>query len=208
MDHLVWIDCEMTGLDASSDRILEIACLVTDAELNVLDPGLDLVMSCKEEHLARMDDVVLTMHATSGLTEAVREATLTVEEAEKQVIDYIVGLVPDPKKAPLAGNSIGVDRGFLAHWMPTLDASLHYRMVDVSTVKELARRWYPRVYFQAPAKAGGHRALADIQESVQELRYYRSAIFVQPPGPTSEQAQALAQAVVQPTTGKPPPESR
>lgn len=199
VDHLVWIDCEMTGLDASSDRLLEIACLVTDAELNILDPGLDLVMSCEEEHLAGMDEVVTTMHATSGLTDLVRSATLSVEEAEQQVIDYITGLVPDPKKAPLAGNSIGVDRGFLAVWMPRLDASLHYRMVDVSTVKELARRWYPRAYFQSPEKAGGHRALADIKESVQELRYYRSAIFVPPPGPSTEEAQQLAAAEVQRT---------
>ena len=198
----------MTGLDASTDRILEIACLVTDAELNILDPGLDLVVACDEEHLVGMDEVVTTMHATSGLTDAVREATLTLEDAERQVIDYIANLVPDPKKAPLAGNSIGVDRGFLAHWMPALDASLHYRMVDVSTVKELARRWYPRVYFQAPAKAGGHRALADIKESVQELRYYRSAIFVAPPGPSSEEATALATAEVQRTAATEPSDTR
>lgn len=192
MDHLVWIDCEMTGLDPANDRIIEIACLITDADLTILDAGIDLVIACPEESLAGMDDFVTNMHASSGLTEQVRASTLTLEDAEAQVIAYITSLIPDPKKAPLAGNSIGVDRGFLNHWMPALDAALHYRMVDVSTVKELARRWYPRAYFQAPAKAAGHRALADIHESVRELRYYRETVFVPQPGPSTEEAQAAA----------------
>ncbi|WP_086055422.1 oligoribonuclease [Protofrankia coriariae] len=195
MDRLVWIDCEMTGLDAASDLLLEVACLVTDSELNILGDGVDVVVSAPETALAGMDAVVQQMHATSGLTEAVRASTLTVADAERQVLDYIRDQIPDAGRAPLCGNSIATDRNFLARYMPALDSYLHYRMVDVSTVKELARRWYPRAYYAAPAKRGGHRALADIQESIDELRYYRKAIFVPQPGPTSEFARAAAQEI-------------
>ena len=195
-DRLVWIDCEMTGLDLGSDLLIEIAALVTDSELNVLGDGVDVVIGASAEQLARMPDVVRDMHAASGLTDAVLASSVTVREAEQSVLAYVRQWVPEPKKAPLCGNSIGTDRGFLIRDMPELDAHLHYRMVDVSSVKELARRWYPRVYFNAPKKGGGHRALADILESVQELRYYRAALFVPQPGPTSEGAAALAAGLV------------
>jgi len=195
-DRLVWIDCEMTGLDLGSDLLIEIAALVTDSELNVLGDGADVVIGASAEQLARMPDVVRDMHAVSGLTDAVLASSVTVREAEQSVLAYVRQWVPEPKKAPLCGNSIGTDRGFLIRDMPELDAHLHYRMVDVSSVKELARRWYPRVYFNAPKKGGGHRALADILESVQELRYYRAALFVPQPGPSSEGAAALAAGVV------------
>ncbi|HUR51377.1 MAG TPA: oligoribonuclease [Mycobacteriales bacterium] len=193
-DLLVWIDCEMTGLDLGSDLLVEVAALVTDAELRVLGEGVDVVIGATEEQLARMPDVVREMHAASGLTQEVLASTVTVQEAEQQVLAYLKEHL-EPGKAPLCGNSIATDRGFLARDMPELDAFLHYRMVDVSSVKELARRWYPRVYFQSPKKAGGHRALADIRESVQELAYYRSTVFVAPPGPTTEQAIAAAEAL-------------
>jgi oligoribonuclease len=193
----VWIDCEMTGLQLDSDRLIEVAVVVTDGELAVLDEGIDLVIGAPEEALTAMVPVVQDMHAASGLTEAVRASTLTVAEAEQQVLAYIRRHVPEPRKAPLCGNSIATDRGFLARDMPELDDYLHYRMIDVSSIKELARRWYPRAYYHAPAKAGGHRALADILESIRELRYYRAALFVPQPGPTSEQAQRLAEAELQ-----------
>jgi oligoribonuclease len=196
-DRLVWIDCEMTGLRLDSDKLIEVAVVVTDGDLNVLDEGIDLVIGAPEEALAAMEPVVQEMHGSSGLTEAVRTSTLTVAEAERQVLDYIRRHVPEPRKAPLCGNSIATDRGFLARDMPELDEYLHYRMIDVSSIKELARRWYPRAYYHAPAKAGGHRALADILESVRELRYYRAAIFVPQPGPTSDEAQRLAEAELQ-----------
>jgi oligoribonuclease len=182
----------MTGLELGHDRLIEIACVVTDADLQLLDDGIDLVISAPDEALDQMVDVVAEMHATSGLTEAVRSSTLTLQEAEQQVLDYVRSHVPERRKAPLCGNSIATDRAFLARDMPTLDDWLHYRMVDVSSIKELARRWYPRAYFAAPEKHGGHRALADIKESVQELRYYREAIFVPQPGPSSEQAREVA----------------
>ena len=191
-DRLVWIDCEMTGLDLSDDLLIEVAALVTDSELNVLGEGVDVVIGATAEQLERMPDVVREMHAASGLTEQVLASTVTVREAEELVLAYVREWVPEARKAPLCGNSIGTDRGFLMRDMTELDGHLHYRMVDVSSVKELARRWYPRVYFNAPKKGGGHRALADILESVQELRYYRAALFVPQPGPTSEQAQAVA----------------
>src|ERR671933_1002856 len=168
-DRLVWIDCEMTGLDLGSDLLIEVAALVTDSELNVLGEGIDVVIGATAEQLERMPDVVREMHASSGLTEAVVASSVTLQEAEQQVLAYVKEHVPEPKKAPLCGNSIGTDRGFLVRDMPELDAWLHYRMVDVSSVKELARRWYPRVYFNSPKKGGGHRALADIRESVLEL---------------------------------------
>ena len=193
-DRLVWIDCEMTGLDLGSDLLIEVAALVTDAELNVLGDGIDVVIGATEEQLARMPDVVRDMHALSGLTQEVLASTVTVEQAEQQVLAYLKEHV-EPGKAPLCGNSIATDRSFLARDMHELDSFLHYRMVDVSSVKELARRWYPRAYFQSPKKAGGHRALADIQESVRELAYYRATVFVPPPGPTTEEAVAAAAAL-------------
>jgi oligoribonuclease len=190
-DRLVWIDCEMTGLDLGSDLLIEVAALVTDSELNVIGDGVDIVIGATAEQMTRMPDVVRDMHAGSGLTDAVLASTVTVADAEQQVLAFLREHV-EPGKAPLCGNSIGTDRGFLIRDMPELDGFLHYRMVDVSSVKELARRWYPRAYFNAPKKAGGHRALADILESIQELRYYRSTVFVPPPGPTTEEAQAAA----------------
>jgi oligoribonuclease len=194
-DRLVWIDCEMTGLDLASDLLIEVAALVTDAELNILGDGIDLVIGASRDELARMPDVVRDMHAMSGLTEEVLASTLTKEEAEQQVLAYLREHV-EPGKAPLCGNSIATDRAFLARDMKELDTFLHYRMVDVSSVKELARRWYPRVYFQSPKKAGGHRALADIRESVLELAYYRATVFVPQPGPSSEDAIAAAAALL------------
>jgi oligoribonuclease len=190
-DRLVWIDCEMTGLDLGSDLLIEVAALVTDAELNVIGDGVDIVIGASAEEMARMPDVVRDMHAVSGLTEAVLASEVTLADAEQQVLAFLREHV-DPGKAPLCGNSIATDRSFLARDMKELDAFLHYRMVDVSSVKELARRWYPRAYFNAPKKAGGHRALADIHESVKELRYYRSTVFVPQPGPTSDEAAAAA----------------
>jgi oligoribonuclease len=198
-DRLVWIDCEMTGLDLSKDRLVEVAVLVTDSELNILGDGIDIVIGAPDEALDNMVDVVREMHTTSGLLEAVRATTVTLEEAQEQVLGFIREHVPERRKAPLCGNSIGTDRAFLARDMPELDDWLHYRVVDVSSVKELCRRWYPKVYFQSPAKAGGHRALADITESIQELRYYRSTIFVPQPGPeaaAAKEAAGLAPAAV------------
>jgi oligoribonuclease len=195
-DRLVWIDCEMTGLDLGSDLLVEVAALVTDSELNVLGEGVDVVIGASAEQLERMPDVVREMHASSGLTDEVLASAVTLQEAQEQVLAHIREWVPERGKAPLCGNSIATDRGFLARDMPELDDWLHYRMVDVSSVKELARRWYPRAYFNAPQKGGGHRALADILESVQELRYYRAAVFVPQPGPTSEQAAACAAELV------------
>ncbi len=193
--HLVWIDCEMTGLDLTRDKLIEVAVVVTDSELRVLDPGLDLVIHAEDADLAGMGEVVTEMHAKSGLTEAVRASTLTVAEAEQQVLAYVKRWVPERRTAPLCGNSIGTDRGFLARDMPELDDHLHYRMVDVSSVKELARRWFPRVYFAQPPKGLAHRALADIVESVRELAYYRQTLFVDAPGPSTTQAQRAATAV-------------
>jgi oligoribonuclease len=179
-DRLVWIDCEMTGLDLDKDVLLEVAAIVTDSELRLLDDGIDLVVAADDAALDAMGDVVREMHATSGLTDAVRAATLTVPEVQQQVLDYVRSHVPERRKAPLCGNSIATDRSFLARHMPELDDHLHYRMIDVSSIKELARRWYPRAYYGAPKKGGGHRALADILESVEELRYYRATVFVPP----------------------------
>lgn len=195
-DLLVWIDCEMTGLDPVNDLLIEVAAVVTDTDLNVLGEGVDVVIGATAEQLERMPDVVREMHAASGLTEAVLASTVTLQDAEQQVLAYVRTHVPEANKAPLCGNSIATDRGFLARYMPELDSHLHYRMVDVSSVKELARRWYPRAYFQAPAKEGGHRALADILESVRELDYYRRAVFTPEPGPSTEQAQQISAEVV------------
>jgi oligoribonuclease len=190
-DRLVWIDCEMTGLDLTRDALVEVAVLVTDSELQVLGEGIDVVIRPPEEAMASMVDVVREMHTTSGLLDALAGGT-TLAEAERMVLDYVRAWVPDPRKAPLCGNSVGTDRAFLARDMPVLEQHLHYRIVDVSSIKELARRWYPRVYYNSPKKAGGHRALADIRESIDELEYYRAALFVPPPGPDTEAARALA----------------
>ncbi|GAA4232512.1 oligoribonuclease [Actinomadura meridiana] len=190
-ERLCWIDCEMTGLDLRNDALIEIAALVTDSELTILDEGVDVVIKPPPEALAQMTQVVRDMHTTSGLLEALPSG-ITLAEAEDVVLNYIKGHVKDANKTPLCGNSIATDRSFLARDMPALDAHLHYRMVDVSSIKELARRWYPRAYFASPEKKGGHRALADITESIQELRYYRAAVFVPQPGPDSETARAVA----------------
>jgi oligoribonuclease len=191
-DNLVWIDCEMTGLDLGKDALIEIAVLVTDSELNILDDGVDLVIHAEDAVLDGMEDVVRDMHALSGLTDAVRQATLSLADAEKQVLDYVRRHVPEARTAPLCGNSIATDRGFIARDMPALDAHLHYRMIDVSSIKELCRRWYPRVYFGQPPKGLAHRALADIRESIRELEYYRRTIFVPLPGPDVDLAKAIA----------------
>lgn len=192
-DELVWIDCEMTGLDLRSDRLIEIAALVTDADLNVLGEGVDVVIHADDEALAGMVDVVARMHSRSGLTEEVRASTIDLAAAEQMVMDYIREHVKSPKTAPLAGNSIATDRGFIARDMPLLENYLHYRMIDVSSIKELCRRWYPKIYYGQPEKGLAHRALADIQESIKELRYYRRTAFVAPPGPsTSDIAGAVA----------------
>ena len=196
LDRLVWADCEMTGLDLRRDALIEIAVLVTDSELRVLDDGVDIVITAPNELLDGMQPVVREMHAHSGLTEAVRASTTTVAEAEQQVLDYLRKHVPEARTVPLCGNSIATDRAFLARDMPELDAFLHYRMVDVSSIKELCRRWYPRVYFSQPQKGLAHRALADVKESIRELRYYRSTVFVPAPGPTSEEAQRAAAEVL------------
>jgi len=188
---LIWIDLEMTGLDPDTDVIVEIAVIVTNGDLAEVHEGPNLVIGATEEQLATMDDVVVEMHTSSGLLDEL-DGGVTMAEAEQQVLDYIKAWVPEPRRAPLAGNSVGTDRGFLARDMPTLEAYLHYRVLDVSSIKELARRWYPRVYFNSPTKHGGHRALADIRESIEELRYYRGAIFVRPPGPDSATARSLA----------------
>ncbi len=190
-DRLVWIDCEMTGLDLGRDALIEIACLVTDGELTMLDDGINLVIKPPAEALDHMPDIVREMHTRSGLL-AELHAGITLAEAQEQVLAYARSHVPESKKVPLCGNSIATDRSFLARDMPELDAFLHYRMVDVSSIKELARRWYPRAYFASPEKHGGHRALADIRESIKELRYYREAIFVRPPGPDSATAREIA----------------
>ena len=199
-EHLVWIDCEMTGLDLRRDALIEVAVVVTDAELTPLDDGLDIVIHIDDDVLDTMVPVVREMHASSGLTDQVRASTITLGEAEQAVLKYVKAHVAEPKSAPLCGNSIATDRGFLARDMPELDEHLHYRMIDVSSLKELARRWYPRVYYAQPAKGLAHRALADIRESIQELAYYRATVFVPMPGPTSEEAQAAAERLLGPRT--------
>ncbi|NYH45299.1 oligoribonuclease [Micromonospora jinlongensis] len=191
-DLLVWIDCEMTGLDLGRDKLIEVAALVTDPDLNVLGDGVDVVIHADEAALAAMPEIVQTMHAKSGLTEEVRRSAVTLAEAEDLVLDYVRTFVKDPRTAPLCGNSIATDRGFIARDMPRLDAHLHYRLIDVSSIKELCRRWYPRVYFGQPQKGLAHRALADIRESIRELEYYRRTVFVPLPGPDVETAKAIA----------------
>ena len=200
-EPLVWIDCEMTGLDPQVDVLVEVAVVVTDSELTLLDDGLDILIATDTAKLDGMLDIVREMHTSSGLLEALASATTTLEEAEQQVLDYVQRFVPERRKAPLCGNSIATDRTFITRYMPRLDEHLHYRMVDVSSIKELARRWYPRAYFNAPAKNGGHRALADIIDSITELRYYRAAVFVPPPGPDTDAAKAAAELAVAPPPG-------
>jgi oligoribonuclease len=187
-DQLVWIDCEMTGLDLASDALVEIACIVTDGELAAVDDGIDLVIKPPAEALESMPEIVREMHTASGLLAELADGIL-LEQAQEQVLAYVRQHVQQARKAPLCGNSIATDRLFIAR---ELDAFLHYRMVDVSSIKELARRWYPRAYFASPPKHGGHRALADIRESIRELQYYREAIFVPRPGPDTAASRAIA----------------
>jgi oligoribonuclease len=189
---LVWVDCEMTGLDPAKDALIEVAALVTDPDLRVLGTGVDVVIHADEQVLAGMPDVVREMHDRSGLTEASRGSTVTVAEAQDLIMEYVTTYVPDAGTAPLCGNSIATDRTFLSRDMPLLDKHLHYRMIDVSSIKELCRRWYPRVYFGQPPKGLAHRALADIRESIRELEYYRRTIFVPLPGPDVDIAKAIA----------------
>lgn len=184
---MVWIDCEMTGLSLTDDALIEVAVLVTDDQLNVLGDGVDVVIRPPEGALEQMGDFVRNMHVESGLLEELPSGT-SMEEAQQQVLDYIRTWVPEPGKAPLAGNSVGTDRTFLVRDMPEVVEHLHYRIIDVSTIKELSRRWFPRAYFQSPDKTGNHRALGDIKDSIDELRYYREAVFVDDPGPSSDQA--------------------
>ena len=190
-DRMVWIDCEMTGLSLSDDALIEVAALVTDSELNILGEGVDIVIRPPAEALAQMPEVVRAMHTSSGLLAKLDSGT-TLADAEQRVLAYVREHVPDAGKAPLCGNSVATDRGFLARDMRALEGHLHYRIVDVSSIKELSRRWYPRAYYNSPEKSGNHRALADIRESIAELRYYREAVFVPQPGPDSETAKAIA----------------
>jgi oligoribonuclease len=210
-DPLVWIDCEMTGLDLARDALVEIACIVTDSELNPLDAGINVVIKPPAEALDSMPEVVREMHTSSGLLAAL-PAGITLAEAQDLVLGYIRKYVPESRGVRLCGNSIATDRAFLARDMPELDTFLHYRMIDVSSVKELARRWYPRAYFASPEKHGGHRALADISESIRELRYYREVIFVPLPGPDSatarEAAARIAGADAGPASGAGSPAGR
>jgi oligoribonuclease len=204
-DQLVWIDCEMTGLDLASDALVEIACIVTDAELNPLDDGIDIVIKPPAEAIDGMLPVVRDMHTTSELL-AELPSGVTLAEAQELVLAYVRQHVPESRRVPLCGNSIATDRSFIARDMPELDAFLHYRMIDVSSVKELARRWYPRAYFASPEKRGGHRALADIRESIRELQYYREVIFVPMPGPDSATARQVAARIAaepEPAAGVP-----
>lgn len=188
----MWIDCEMTGLDLAKDQLVEIAVIVTEADLTELDSGISIIIRPDDlSILEGMDPVVVDMHTSSGLLELIPDG-IPLAEAEEQVLAYVRQHVPDARKAPLAGSSVYVDRGFLSRDMPELDAHLHYRLVDVSSVKEISRRWYPRAYFNSPEKKGNHRALGDIRESIAELRYYRDAVFVPPPGPDTESARATA----------------
>lgn len=191
---IVWVDCEMTGLDISVDEICEIAVVVTDSELNVLDPGLQIVVKPSDKAMANMGTFVTKMHTDSGLIKEI-PAGISIDQAQTQVLEYIKQWVTAERTAPLAGNSIGTDRMFLNRQMPALDSYLHYRNIDVSSIKELTRRWYPRVYFQLPKKTGNHRALADIKESIQELRYYRNTVLVEAPGPDSDAAKAVAESL-------------
>jgi oligoribonuclease len=199
-ERLVWIDCEMTGLDLVSDALIEVAALVTDFDLNVLGEGIDLIIKPPAGALEQMGDFVRNMHTGSGLLTELKNG-ITMAEAERQVLEYIKLHCPDGSRPPLAGNTVATDRSFLIRDMPTLESFLHYRIVDVSSIKELSRRWFPRAYFQAPSKLGNHRALADIQESIEELRYYREAVFVRSPGPDSNTARLIAEKYAGSLTG-------
>ena len=190
-DRIVWIDCEMTGLSLETDAIIEVAALVTDFELTVLGEGVDILIAPPAAALEQMNDFVRDMHTTSGLLDDLANG-VSLQEAQEQVLDYVRAWVPEPRKAPLGGNTVATDRGFLARDMAELEAHLHYRIIDVSSIKELSRRWFPRAYFAAPAKTGGHRALADITESIAELRYYREAVFTDPPGRSTEECRTIA----------------
>lgn len=190
-DRLVWIDCEMTGLDLGADALIEVAALVTDFDLNVLGEGVDVIIKPPAEALEQMIPFVREMHVKSGLLDELDGGT-TMADAEARVLAYVKEHCPDGSRPPLAGNTVATDRAFLARDMTDLESFLHYRIVDVSSIKELSRRWYPKAYFNAPAKSGGHRALADIQESIEELRYYRQAVFVDQPGPDGETARQIA----------------
>lgn len=195
-ERLVWIDCEMTGLDLAIDELVEVAVVVTDFDLEPVHPGFSIVIKPDQSALDNMGEVVTAMHTESGLLQEL-ENGVSLADAEFQIVEYLLRHVPAGQLAPIAGNTIGTDRAFLAKYMPRVDGHLHYRSVDVSSIKELARRWFPRIYFNAPVKSGGHRALADILESIRELDYYRKAAFVAPPGPTSEQVQLISASVVE-----------
>ena len=202
-DRLVWIDCEMTGLNPEHDELVEIAVIVTDFELEPLHPGLDLVIKPSDAAREGMGDFVREMHAASGLLDEL-DAGLSLEEAQSTVVEYVRGLIPGEQRAAIAGNTIGTDRVFISRFLPELDALLHYRSVDVSSIKELARRWFPRAYFNAPSKNGGHRALADIQESIRELAYYRKAVFRDEPGLTSAELGELSATFGAAAVAEPP----
>ncbi|MFE7509394.1 oligoribonuclease [Promicromonospora sp. NPDC057488] len=200
-ERIVWIDCEMTGLDLRADALIEVAAIVTDSDLNVLGTGVDVLVKPPAEALEQMNDFVRAMHTTSGLLEELDQG-LTLEEAQEQILAYIREYVPEPGKAPLAGNSVGTDKSFLDLHMADLVDYLHYRIIDVSSIKELSRRWYPRVYFASPKKDGGHRALADILESIDELRYYREVLFPAQPGPDTATARAAAARIAETSVTK------
>jgi oligoribonuclease len=190
-DRIVWIDCEMTGLDFKNDLLVEIACIITDAELNEIDEGFQVVITAPQEKLDLMDPVVVTMHTESGLLPEIQNG-VSLQEAEAALFEYISDRVPEANKAPLAGSSVHVDRIFLQRDMPRVDSYLHYRIIDVSSIKELTRRWYPKLYFASPVKIGNHRALGDIKDSIIELRYYREVVFVDQPGPSADKARKIA----------------
>lgn len=194
-EYMVWIDCEMTGLNLDVDELVEVAVIITDSELNAVHEGFDIVINASLAAMENMGEFVTNMHNSSGLIEEIPSGA-SLKEAETQVLAYINEHVPEGQKPPMCGNSIGTDRAFIVRYMPDVDARLHYRNIDVSSLKELARRWYPRVYFNSPSKDGGHRALADIQESIRELDYYRQALLVAEPGPNSDEASKLSDAVV------------
>lgn len=206
-DLLVWIDCEMTGLDLETDALVEVAALVTDGDLNVLGDGVDAIIRPPDAALLAMGDYVREMHTKSGLLDALAGG-VTLADAEAQVLAYVREHVPTARQAPLAGNTIGTDRAFLARDMPALEAHVHYRNVDVSTIKELSKRWYPKAFRQAPAKGGNHRALADIAESIEELRYYREAVFLPPPGRSKPELKAIAERHQGAITGATVPATR
>lgn len=193
-EYMVWIDCEMTGLELEVDELVEVAVVITDSELNPVHEGFDVVINPSQAAMDHMGEFVTNMHTSSGLINEIPNG-IRLESAQQLVLDYINEHVPENSKPPMAGNSIGTDRAFIAKYMPAIDERLHYRNIDVSSFKELARRWFPRVYFNSPTKDGGHRALADIKESIRELDYYRHALLVAAPGPTSEQAGKISATV-------------